>query len=141
MVDLTQGSPEDDMLVTRAEPAGKRARLLPLPFSAPQAPPPLAKPDAKCAICLEPMVQMACGPCGCAALPPGPAQCQGWRARRAAGGRALARGDGCRRAQARVLRRLPEGLCQGEQALPDVPQGAAAAADPQDIPGLRGWGN
>lgn len=62
VVDLTSGSPEDDVVT----PVAKRSRMLPLPFSAPQPPPPAAKPDAKCAICLEPMAEMACGPCGCA---------------------------------------------------------------------------
>ena len=65
VVDLTTGSPEDDVVVT---PASKRARVVPLPFSAAQPPPGPAKPDAKCAICLEPMAEMACGPCGCAPL-------------------------------------------------------------------------
>ena len=62
VVDLTADSLEDDVVT----PASKRSRMLPLPFSAPQPPPPPAKPDAKCAICLEPMAEMACGPCGCA---------------------------------------------------------------------------
>jgi len=118
VVDLTQGSPEDDVLVTRAEPASKRARLLPLPFSAPQPPPPLSKPDAKCAICLEPMVQMACGPCGCAPLPSGlPGVREGARAGLLAGERwrvltgAAARRhvfcDACLKASVKASRRCP----------------------------------
>ena len=72
VVDLTAGSPEDDVVVT---PATKRSRVMPLPFSAPQPPPRAAKPDAKCAICLEPMAAMACGPCGCA---PPACLCASW---------------------------------------------------------------
>ncbi|KAK9846285.1 hypothetical protein WJX81_000958 [Elliptochloris bilobata] len=64
IVDLTGGSLEDEVVVTHASSGRKRARLMPLPFSAPQLPPPEAKAGAKCAICLEPMSQMACGPCG-----------------------------------------------------------------------------
>lgn len=61
VVDLTGA---DEVEVACDEAARKRARHMPLPFSAPEPPPREAKPDAKCAICLEPMVEMACGPCG-----------------------------------------------------------------------------
>ena len=68
MVDLTAASPEeDDVLCLSASPqpgSRKKRRISPLMLPREVVPAEEPAKDPQCAICMEPMKTMSCGPCG-----------------------------------------------------------------------------